>query len=201
MHAQNKSTRKTADLLTGSGPYPLSHSTKRGVSKFTSDLSEFSKNGDLLDTRRFYFSWKRSVQREILEKKFFTAIISENVQGVMGGGENPFPTHDFFHSIFLFIFTTLWSTASTGTHLFQCGTAAPYYRSHATSVAQSRQILHDDPVPTPYLPHDSDHAECGGDLCLHGSTTRFSLFCFGSSGPLAETLGPIIVEVPLRIFF
>ena len=24
--------------------------------------------------------------------------------------------------------------------------------------------------PTPSLPHDSDHAECGGVLCLHGST-------------------------------
>ena len=54
--------------------------------------------------------------------------------------------------------------------------------------------------PSPSLPHDSDHAECGG---VHSYTDRlrFSIFVFGYLGPLAKTLDQIFGEVPKRISF
>ena len=55
-------------------------------------------------TRVVFITEKRSVQQAILERKPLIAIIPGNVQGVVGGGENPFPTHDFFILFFIFIY-------------------------------------------------------------------------------------------------
>ena len=57
------------------------------------------------------------------------------------------------------------------TPFFEFQTIASYYRLHANSVTKSRSLTQNNlPHPSPSLPHDSDHAECGGVLCLHGST-------------------------------
>ena len=42
--------------------------------------------------------------------------------------------------------------------------------------------------PTPSLPHDSDHAECGGVLCLHGSTP-FQYFRARLSRSIGQNFG------------
>jgi hypothetical protein len=61
--AQKEKNRKNASLLIYSGPYSLSHSSKRGVSMSYPDLWEFCKNGDILDACHIYLWRKRSKYR------------------------------------------------------------------------------------------------------------------------------------------
>ena len=95
--------RKAASLLTYSGLYSLSHPSKRGVSISTPDLLEFCENGDLLDARRIYFSWKRSVQRAIFLEKISRSHNFREGAGGHGRWRNPISqTRFFFHFLFHF---------------------------------------------------------------------------------------------------
>ena len=93
--AQNEKTRNVASLLIYSGVYSPSHPSKRRSECLPPIYGDFLKTA-IFSTRAVYISDEKICPAgNFLEKTFH----SHNFRvspGVVGGGENPFPTHDFF---------------------------------------------------------------------------------------------------------
>ena len=100
----NEQTWKATSLQTSSPPYLLSNSIKYGVSGSTPDLWEFCEKGDHVDA----WQMKKNLQvhKAFFDRKKSAPIIQGMVQGVLGGGENPFSPHDFF-IFFIFSYQNL----------------------------------------------------------------------------------------------
>ena len=94
-------TWKATSFHISSPPYILSNSVKWGVSGSTPDLWEFSENGDHVDA----WQMKKNLQvhKAFFDRKKSAPIIQGMVQGVLGGGENPFSPHDFFYFFYFLL--------------------------------------------------------------------------------------------------
>ena len=108
------------------------------------------------------------------------------MQGVVGGGETPF-SRTRFSSFYFFYFSFSRHYEALciedARKYFSVTHLLPNISLTRTSVTQSRSLFHHSLRPSPSLPHDSDHAECGGVLCLHGSTP-FQYFRAGAIGTI-----------------
>ena len=163
---------------------------------FTLELWEFHENEEFLDARRVYFRRKRSVQQAIFERKLLIAIISGKVQGVGGGGENPFPTHEFF--IYFFLFSRHYAALQRhACNYFSVTQLLP----NIAHMPQSRSFSLDR-LPPPHHPFPTTPiTQSVEEFSAYTDRLRFSIFCFGYLGPLVESLGQIFYKVSHSISF
>ena len=119
----------------------------------TPNLWEFCENGDH-HVACLYFRRKGLSPAGNFREKNFTAIISEKVQEVVGGGENPFPTHDIFlNNFFIFSFSRHYEALHRqARNIFNFTQHCPIIAMQLASYNRDHLlILH----PSPSLPHDS----------------------------------------------
>ena len=151
------------------------------VSSSPPDLSEFSKNGVFLDSRRIYLSPAGNFRERTSHSHNF-----REFSGGRGRWGKPISHTRFFHFNFNFyLFSQHYEVLLPQTRNYSRVTQLLLIIAHMKIASNN----HDHSThPTPSLPHDSDHAECGGVLA-YTDRLRFSLFCFGLSRPLVETFG------------
>ena len=129
---EDQEGRKSFDIQRD---HTLSHIRENGGLKFYPDLRNFVKTA-IFSTRVVFISVEKSSKysRQFFWRKLLAAIIPGKVQGVVGGGETPFSSHDFFHFLFNFhdIIEHCNDRRATISVSFNCSLLSPAWKQRHT---------------------------------------------------------------------